>query len=65
MRFGWLTLGLSESPEGDFAAIHDVVEQACFAEATGIAYFFRTLKVCTRGSWRDRAAVDLGMESRG
>src|SRR5262245_32359076 len=35
MRFGWLTLGLAESPEGDFAAIHEVVEQACFAEATG------------------------------
>ena len=35
MRFGWLTLGLSESPDGDFAAIHEVVEQACFAEAAG------------------------------
>ena len=35
MRFGWLTLGLSESPEGDFTAIHEVVEQACYAEATG------------------------------
>jgi alkanesulfonate monooxygenase SsuD/methylene tetrahydromethanopterin reductase-like flavin-dependent oxidoreductase (luciferase family) len=35
MRFGWLTLGLSESPDGDFAAIQEVVEQACFAEAAG------------------------------
>jgi alkanesulfonate monooxygenase SsuD/methylene tetrahydromethanopterin reductase-like flavin-dependent oxidoreductase (luciferase family) len=35
MRFGWLTLGLSESAEGDFAAIHDVVAQACFAETAG------------------------------
>jgi alkanesulfonate monooxygenase SsuD/methylene tetrahydromethanopterin reductase-like flavin-dependent oxidoreductase (luciferase family) len=35
MRFGWLTLGLSERPDGDFAAIHDVVEQACYAEAAG------------------------------
>src|SRR5215475_9014409 len=35
MRFGWLTLGLAESPEGDFAAIHEVVEQACYAEETG------------------------------
>jgi alkanesulfonate monooxygenase SsuD/methylene tetrahydromethanopterin reductase-like flavin-dependent oxidoreductase (luciferase family) len=33
MRFGWLTLGLSESADGDFAAINDVVAQACFAEA--------------------------------
>jgi alkanesulfonate monooxygenase SsuD/methylene tetrahydromethanopterin reductase-like flavin-dependent oxidoreductase (luciferase family) len=35
MQFGWLTLGLSESPDADFAAIHDVVTQACFAETTG------------------------------
>jgi alkanesulfonate monooxygenase SsuD/methylene tetrahydromethanopterin reductase-like flavin-dependent oxidoreductase (luciferase family) len=35
MRFGWLTLGLSESADADFAAIHDVVTQACFAEAAG------------------------------
>src|SRR5207344_748088 len=35
MQFGWLTLGLSESPDGDYAAIHEVVEQACFAEAAG------------------------------
>jgi alkanesulfonate monooxygenase SsuD/methylene tetrahydromethanopterin reductase-like flavin-dependent oxidoreductase (luciferase family) len=35
MRFGWLTLGLSESPEADAAAIDDVVSQACFAEAAG------------------------------
>ncbi|MGH7333184.1 MAG: LLM class flavin-dependent oxidoreductase [Candidatus Rokuibacteriota bacterium] len=35
MRFGWLTLGLSPSPEADFAAIQDVATQACFAEAMG------------------------------
>ena len=35
MRFGWLTLGLSPSADGDFAAIHQQVEQACFAEAAG------------------------------
>ena len=35
MRFGWLTLGLSPSPAADFAAIDEVVTQACFAEATG------------------------------
>jgi alkanesulfonate monooxygenase SsuD/methylene tetrahydromethanopterin reductase-like flavin-dependent oxidoreductase (luciferase family) len=35
MRFGWLTLGLSPSPEADFAAIQDVATQACFAEAVG------------------------------
>ena len=35
MRFGWLTLGLSPSPEGDYAAIHEQVEQACFAEPAG------------------------------
>jgi alkanesulfonate monooxygenase SsuD/methylene tetrahydromethanopterin reductase-like flavin-dependent oxidoreductase (luciferase family) len=32
MRFGWLTLGLSPSGEGDYAAIHQQVEQACSAE---------------------------------
>ena len=35
MRFGWLTLGLSPSAERDYAAIHEQVEQACFAEAAG------------------------------
>jgi len=35
MRFGWLTLGLSPSPEGDYAAIHEQVAQACFAETAG------------------------------
>ena len=35
MRFGWLTLGLSPSPDADFAAIQDVATQACFAEAAG------------------------------
>src|SRR5262245_19160974 len=35
MRFGWLTLGQSPSPEADCAAIHDLVAEACFAEAAG------------------------------
>jgi alkanesulfonate monooxygenase SsuD/methylene tetrahydromethanopterin reductase-like flavin-dependent oxidoreductase (luciferase family) len=35
MRFGWLTLGQSPSPEGDGAAIDEQVAQACFAEAAG------------------------------
>ena len=35
MRLGWLTLGLSPSPEGDGAAIDEQVTQACFAEAAG------------------------------
>src|SRR5262245_61210871 len=35
MRFGWLTLGQSPSADGDFAAIREQVEQACFAEAAG------------------------------
>jgi alkanesulfonate monooxygenase SsuD/methylene tetrahydromethanopterin reductase-like flavin-dependent oxidoreductase (luciferase family) len=35
MRFGWLTLGLSPSADGDYAAIHQQLEQACFAEAAG------------------------------
>ena len=35
MRFGWLTLGLSPSADGDYAAIHEQLEQACFAEAAG------------------------------
>jgi alkanesulfonate monooxygenase SsuD/methylene tetrahydromethanopterin reductase-like flavin-dependent oxidoreductase (luciferase family) len=35
MRFGWLTLGHSPSPEGDYIAIRDLVTEACFAEAAG------------------------------
>jgi alkanesulfonate monooxygenase SsuD/methylene tetrahydromethanopterin reductase-like flavin-dependent oxidoreductase (luciferase family) len=35
MRFGWLTLGLSPSAYGDYAAIHEQVAQACFAETAG------------------------------
>ena len=35
MRFGWLTLALSPSPDGDYAAIHEQVTQACFAETAG------------------------------
>jgi alkanesulfonate monooxygenase SsuD/methylene tetrahydromethanopterin reductase-like flavin-dependent oxidoreductase (luciferase family) len=35
MRFGWLTLGHSPSPEGDYTAIRDLVTEACFAEAAG------------------------------
>ena len=35
MRLGWLTLGLSPSSEGDYAAIHEQVEEACFAETAG------------------------------
>jgi len=35
MRFGWLTLGHSPSPEGDYTAIRDLVTEACFAETVG------------------------------
>jgi len=35
MRFGWLTLGLSPSSEGDYEAIHEQLDQACLAEAAG------------------------------
>ncbi len=35
MRFGWLTLGHSPSADADYAAIHEQVTQACFAEAAG------------------------------
>jgi alkanesulfonate monooxygenase SsuD/methylene tetrahydromethanopterin reductase-like flavin-dependent oxidoreductase (luciferase family) len=35
MRFGWLTLGHSPSPEEDFLAISQQLEQACFAEKVG------------------------------
>ena len=35
MQFGWLTLGLSPTADGDYAAIHEQVAQACFAEAAG------------------------------
>jgi alkanesulfonate monooxygenase SsuD/methylene tetrahydromethanopterin reductase-like flavin-dependent oxidoreductase (luciferase family) len=35
MQFGWLTLAHCGSPDGDYGAIQDLVEQACFAEAAG------------------------------
>jgi alkanesulfonate monooxygenase SsuD/methylene tetrahydromethanopterin reductase-like flavin-dependent oxidoreductase (luciferase family) len=35
MQFGWLTLGLSPTPDEDAAAIDETVTQACFAEAAG------------------------------
>jgi alkanesulfonate monooxygenase SsuD/methylene tetrahydromethanopterin reductase-like flavin-dependent oxidoreductase (luciferase family) len=35
MQFGWLTLGLSPSPDDDAAAIDDAVAEACFAETAG------------------------------
>ena len=35
MQFGWLTLGLSPSPDEDAAAIDEAVTQACFAETAG------------------------------
>jgi len=35
MRFGWLTLAHSPSPEGDHAAISEQLEQACAAETLG------------------------------
>jgi alkanesulfonate monooxygenase SsuD/methylene tetrahydromethanopterin reductase-like flavin-dependent oxidoreductase (luciferase family) len=35
MRFGWLTLGHSPSPDEDYAAIREQLSQACFAEAAG------------------------------
>src|SRR5215475_2336724 len=42
MRFGWLTLGLSPSGEGDAAAIQEQVDQACFAETAGFAGIWLT-----------------------
>jgi alkanesulfonate monooxygenase SsuD/methylene tetrahydromethanopterin reductase-like flavin-dependent oxidoreductase (luciferase family) len=35
VQFGWLTLGLSPTGDEDYAAIHEQVAQACFAEAAG------------------------------
>jgi alkanesulfonate monooxygenase SsuD/methylene tetrahydromethanopterin reductase-like flavin-dependent oxidoreductase (luciferase family) len=35
MRFGWLTLALSPSPEEDAARIDQQIEQVCYAEALG------------------------------
>src|SRR5512144_796564 len=35
MRFGWLTLSHSPSPDGDRAAIEEQLEQACAAEILG------------------------------
>jgi len=35
MKFGWLTLSLSPSPEEDAARIDEQLTQACYAEALG------------------------------
>ncbi len=35
MRFGWLTLAHSPSPDEDYTAIQELVTQACFAETAG------------------------------
>ena len=35
MKLGWLTLGHSPSPQEDFAAINEQMEQACLAERLG------------------------------
>ncbi len=35
MRFGWLTLALSPSPEEDAARIDQQIDQVCFAETLG------------------------------
>jgi alkanesulfonate monooxygenase SsuD/methylene tetrahydromethanopterin reductase-like flavin-dependent oxidoreductase (luciferase family) len=35
VRFGWLTLAHSPSPDDDAAAVHEQVTQACFAETAG------------------------------
>ena len=35
MKFGWLTLALSPSPEEDEVRIDDQIEQVCAAESLG------------------------------
>jgi len=35
MQFGWLTLAHSPSTDADHTAIHELLTEACFAEATG------------------------------
>ena len=37
MRFGWLTLSLSPSPEEDAARIDQQIAQVCFAEQLGFS----------------------------
>jgi Luciferase-like monooxygenase len=37
MRFGWLTLSLSPSPQEDAARIDQQIEQVCFAEQLGFS----------------------------
>jgi alkanesulfonate monooxygenase SsuD/methylene tetrahydromethanopterin reductase-like flavin-dependent oxidoreductase (luciferase family) len=37
MRFGWLTLGLSPSPDEDAARIDQQIAQACYAESVGFS----------------------------
>ena len=37
MQFGWLTLGMSPSPEEDAVRIDDQIEQVCTAEALGFS----------------------------
>ena len=42
MQFGWLTLGLSPSPEDDGRRIDDLIEQARAAERLGFSDIWLT-----------------------
>ena len=42
MKFGWMTLSLSPSPEDDLASVHQQLEQGLLAEAVGFDYLWLT-----------------------
>ncbi len=42
MKFGWMTLSLSPTPEDDLARVHQQLEQGVLAEAVGFDYLWLT-----------------------
>src|ERR1043166_6849129 len=42
MKFGWMTLSLSPTPEDDLARVHQQLEQGVLAEAMGFDYLWLT-----------------------
>jgi alkanesulfonate monooxygenase SsuD/methylene tetrahydromethanopterin reductase-like flavin-dependent oxidoreductase (luciferase family) len=60
MRFGWLTLSLSPSPEEDADRIDQQIEQVRFAERLGFGDVWLTQHYFTGESVYNDAAVRLG-----
>ena len=63
MKFGWLTLALSPSPDEDAVRIDQQIEQVCAAEALGFNDVWLTEHYFTGESvYNDALAVRLGAD---